>query len=287
MSKELKKEIKKTVFITLGSLIGSIGVLWFLNPIGLYSGGLTGIAQLVINVLNHFFDISTNLGLLVFVLNIPIMIFGYMKMTRKFIYYSIFSIIIQSLFLGLIPVEIVIENDFITNAIIGGILLGIGAGLTLRVGGSMGGTDIIFQYIALNTNLTVGNLGLLLNGVIVSLSGFLFNWPIAIYTIIRVMMTNLVIDKVHTSYNYIKLEVITEHGKDVSEILVRKTRHGITVSSGKGAYSNNDKAILHTIISSYELNRIVSLIRHIDPNAFISVSTVKKVVGNFTKIIID
>lgn len=287
MTIDLKKEVKKTVFISLGSLIGSVGVLWFLNPIGLYSGGLTGIAQLTINVLDKFFDFKINLGLFVFILNIPVMIFGYIKMTRKFIYYSIYSIILQSLFLGLIPVVIFVEGDFLTNAIIGGIMLGVGAGLALRVGGSMGGTDIIFQYVAFKTNLTIGNLGLVLNGIIVTLSGFLFNWPVAIYTIIRVIMTNLVIDKVHTSYNFIKLEVITEHGKEVSEILVRKTRHGVTVSSGKGAYSNNDKAILHTIISSYELNRIVLLIKQIDQDAFISVSTVKKVVGNFTKIIID
>lgn len=287
MNELKKKEIRKAIHITVGSFIGSIGVLWFLNPIGLYSGGVTGIAQLIINLLNKYSSINMNLGLLVFVMNIPIIIFGLFKMTKKFVYYSVFSIALQSLFLGLIPVVILVENDFLTNAIIGGTLLGIGAGIALKVGGSLGGVDIIFQYIAFNSKFTMGTLGIMLNGVIVTLSGIFFSWPIAIYTIIRVLMTNLVVDKVHTSYNYIKLEVITEHGKDVARVLVDKTKHGVTVTSGKGAFSDNDKTILHTIISSYELNRVVSLIRLIDNDAFISVSTVEKVVGNFTKIIID
>lgn len=285
--KFLKTEGRKIAYITIGSFIGSIGIVWFLNPVGLYSGGISGISQLIVNIALKFFDFKLNLGMILFMLNVPILIFGFIKISRKFIYYSIYSVILQSIFLGLLPVNLIIEGDILANALVGAILLGVGNGMSLRVGGSSGGTDILFQYISFRTHTTMGTLGMGLNIVIISIAGFLFEWPIAIYTIIRVILTNLVVDKVHTSYNYIKLEVITEKGIAVAKLLVEKTQHGVTVTTGTGAFSNNDKTILNTIISAYELNRVVSIIRDIDDEAFINVSTVKKVVGNFTKIIID
>lgn len=285
--KLIKREYKKVIVIAIGSLIYSIGIVWFLDPSGVYSGGLAGVAQLIINLIEKFFDLSMNLGLLLFILNIPVIIFGYIKMTKKFIYYSMYSVVLQSLFIGLFPIHILLENDLLSNALVGGILLGIGTGLNLRVGGSAGGVDIIFQYVSFKKNVTMGTLGMMLNTLIISIAGFVFGWPIAIYTIIRVILTSLVIDKVHTSYNYIKIEVITERGEQIADLLVAKTRHGVTITKGKGAYSHHEKDILHTIISSYELNKFITLIREIDKEAFISVSTVKKVVGNFTKIFID
>lgn len=287
MKQFLKHEANKIIVIAIGSFITSIGVLWFLNPAGLYTGGLTGVTQLLINIVYEVSGNTLNLGLFVFIFNIPILIFGMLKMNRKFVYYSIYAIVLQSLFLGLIPVSIVLENDILANAIVGGTLVGVGVGISFRVGGSGGGFDVIFQYIAFKKNVPVGTQSFSINIIIIGIAGAIFSWPIAVYTIIRVLISNLVIDKIHTSYNYIKIEVITEKGKEIAELLVEKTRHGVTVTKGKGAYSHKDKDILHTIISSYELNKLVVMIKKIDESAFISVSTVKKVVGNFTKIVID
>lgn len=287
MKQFLKAEAKKIIFIALGSFIFSIGVLWFLNPVGLYTDGLTGITQLLVNIVYDINGKSLNLGLFLFLFNIPVIIFGLFKMGKKFIYYSIYSIILQSLFLGFIPVLVILENDIISNALVGGILIGVGSGMSLRVGGSAGGFDVLFQYISIKKNIQIGTLGFSVNLVIIAIAGAIFSWPIAVYTIIRLLISNLVIDKVHTSYNYIKIEVVTEKGTQIAQLLVDKTKHGVTVTSGKGAYSKKNKDILHTIISSYELNRFIVMIKEIDETAFISVSTVKKVVGNFTKIVID
>ena len=287
MKNFLKHEAKKIIFIAVGSLITSIGVVWFLNPAGLYTGGLTGVVQLLINVVYKANGTTLNLGLFVFIFNIPIIIYGLLKMSKKFIYYSIYAIALQSLFLGLIPVTIILEEDILSNALVGGILVGVGVGMSFRVGGSSGGFDIIFQNIALKKNIPVGTQSFSVNMIIIGAAGAFFGWTIAVYTIIRVLITNLVIDKIHTSYNYIKIEVITEKGDEIAHLLVTKTKHGVTVTSGLGAFSNKKKDILHTIISSYELNKFVVMIKEIDESAFISISTVKKVVGNFTKIVID
>lgn len=287
MKNFLKREAKKIIFIALGSLIYSLGVLWFLNPTGLYTDGVTGITQLLVNIVYDLGGIQLNLGLFVFIFNIPIMVFGMLKMSRKFVYYSIYATVLLSLFLGFIPASIVLENDILSNALVGGILTGVGAGIALKVGGSAGGLDVLFQYAAFNKNIPVGIQSILVNLIIIGVAGAMFSWPIAVYTIIRVLITSLVVDKIHTSYNYIKLEVITEKGEEISSLLVEKTNHGVTVTSGRGAYSKKDKDILHTIISSYEVNKFIVMIKEIDASAFISVSTVKKVVGNFTKIVID
>jgi len=283
----LKREYKKVIFIALGSLISAVGVVWFLSPAGLYSGGVTGIAQLIVNGSKEIYDISINLGLLIFILNIPIVIFGFKKMTKKFVYYSIYSIILQSLFIGLLPLNVLLENDMISNALVGGSLIGIGMGINLRVGGSSGGMDIIFQYLSFKKDMTVGSLGMSLNLVIITIAGISFGWTIAIYTIVRIIITNLVVDKVHTSYNFIKLEIVTEYGKKVADMIVSHSKHGVTIEKGTGAYSKRDKDILSVIISAFELNKFIKLIKEIDQEAFIAVSTVKKVVGNFKKLFID
>ena len=133
-----------------------------------------------------------------------------------------------------------LEDDILSNALVGGILVGVGVGISFRVGGSSGGFDVIFQYIAFNKNIPVGTQSFSVNLVIIAIAGAIFSWPIAVYTIIRVLISNLVIDKIHTSYNFIKLEVISEKGTEISELLVAKTKHGVTVTKGKGAYSHND-----------------------------------------------
>jgi uncharacterized membrane-anchored protein YitT (DUF2179 family) len=91
----IKKEYKKIIVIAIGSLIYSIGIVWFLDPSGVYSGGLAGIAQLITDLTEKFFGSTMNLGLLLFILNIPVILFGYLKMTKKFIYYSIYSVALQ------------------------------------------------------------------------------------------------------------------------------------------------------------------------------------------------
>ncbi len=287
MIEHLKKEYNKVIIIALGSLISSVGVVWFLSPAGLYSGGVTGIAQLITNGSEHLYDFTINLGLLIFIMNIPIVIFGFMKMTKKFVYYSIYSIILQSLFIGFLPLNVVLENDLISNALVGGSLIGIGMGLNLRVGGSSGGMDILFQYLSFKKDMTVGSLGNSLNLLIIAIAGMSFGWTIAVYTIVRNIITNLVVDRIHTSYNFIKLEIVTEKGIEVADSLVAHSKHGVTIANATGAFSHREKDVLNVVISSFELNKFIRLIKEIDKEAFISVGTVKKVVGNFKKLYID
>ena len=287
------REVRRTIVLVFSSIIYSIGIVWFLEVDKLYSGGVSGISQLICNLFYKYANITLNLGLLVFILNVPLVILGWFCVGKKFTIYSLVSVLIQSIMLGIIPrVQITMPDgvtplDMLTNAIVGGALVGIGVGLPLRFGTSTGGLDILSQYLSFKKGLTVGMIGLCINLLITIMSGIHFGFTIAIYTMIRMIISMVFTDKIHTSYNYLNVEVITEYGEIMSETLMDKTFRGITLLKAEGAFSHHDKTIVYCIISSYELDYLVEIVKGIDNNAFVVVKPVKKIIGNFRRKVIN
>jgi uncharacterized membrane-anchored protein YitT (DUF2179 family) len=292
LSDEWKKNIICGVMVTISTIIYCFGVTWFLGPANLFSGGVTGIAQLIgalFELLGVDF-VSKYLGVIVLLLNIPILIFGWAKVSKRFAICSVISIAIQTLLLNnAIPIiDLVINQpdtmDLLLLSFIGGFVCGIGSALALRYGTSTGGVDILAQAISFKKNISIGFMSLVVNVIIAILGAVIFKNPaIAFYTIVRIIVQSVVTDKVHTSYNYLKVEIITTKSEEVSQLLLADIGRGITVVNAMGAYTHTEKSILETIISSYEMHRVIDDARKIDPGAFITVSPVRRVVGNFKR----
>jgi len=163
-----KKDIVKAAYIIVGAVIYAFGMNIFIVPMGLYSSGLMGLAQILRTLaeqylgVNFGFDIS---GVLSFVLNIPLMILVYKTVGKSFIIKSAFCVAMQSVFLSLVPVTEIID-DTLTSCIIGGILCGFGIGITFQNGGSSGGVDIIGLYLAKKSSYSVGTISLMVNAVV-------------------------------------------------------------------------------------------------------------------------
>jgi uncharacterized membrane-anchored protein YitT (DUF2179 family) len=283
-----RKEGKTLIYVILGTLLIGVGIAVFINPQKLYSGGITGTSQLIVNGIEAFTDANfkLNLGLMTFLLQIPLIILGWLKLSKRFILYSMLSVVMLSTILAF-PVPIMIlENDILTAGIVGGILIGLGNGILYRVGASSGGNSILYQYLSLKTGRSVGNYQFLFNGAIIFVAGLLFGLEIAVYTIVSQLITVLVIDKVHTGYNFMKLEVITSHGDEMADMMAQTMPHGITVTDAIGWYTRQQKKMIHTVISVHEIDKYVKLIEAIDPKAFIIMDGVSKVKGNFKKRVI-
>jgi uncharacterized membrane-anchored protein YitT (DUF2179 family) len=263
-------------FIFLSSILIAFAYNQFLLPHKILSGGISGIAM-IIGLLTPI-----NTGIANFILNVPIFIIGYIKLGRKFILYSIFSVIITSIALVYIPVG-AIARDPILSSIFGGVFVGIAVGLIFRSSASTGGFDIIGLLLTQKKEIPLGNLIFLMNAIVVFFSGFLFHWDAALYTMLSIFATGKVIDTIYTSHVKLTLMIITRKGEEVKNRLLAKLMRGITLIDGEGAYTKEKRKILFMIISRYELADVKKVIREADPHVFINITKTVEIVGYFRK----
>lgn len=282
-----KKDIVKAAYIIVGAMIYAFGMNIFIVPMGLYSSGLMGLAQILRTLaeqylgVNFGFDIS---GVLSFVLNIPLMILVYKTVGKSFIIKSAFCVAMQSVFLSLVPVTEIID-DALTSCIIGGILCGFGIGITFQNGGSSGGVDIIGLYFAKKSSYSVGTISLMVN-VVVFACAFVIMQDIEkiIYTLIFAAISMFALDKMHTQNINCEVMIFTKHNDaEIQTALMREMRRGVSYWNGFGAYTGDTNRVLFIVVSKYELSHLKKIVSKIDPQAFIRVNYDIEIHGNFEK----
>ena len=296
--KDIKKTIYCIVMVTISTIIYSFGIVWFITPAALYSGGVTGIAQLinrlliVLGVPDELFLNDT--GILVFLLNIPILIYGWKAVSKRFVICSIISIAIQTIMLSnLVSKYLFLDLGINTSgteahrillAFIGGFVCGFGAALALRSGTSTGGIDVLAQALAFKKHISIGYTSLIVNVTIALLGAIIIKDPtVLFYTIVRIISQSVVTDRVHTAYNFLKVEIITLHGQEIADKIMADLHRGVTIMPGVGAYTGQNKDVVETIVSSYEINKVISDAKSVDPSIFVSVVPVKSLFGKFER----
>lgn len=264
------------LIIFAGSVLLGFAFNMFLLPHEILSGGVTGIAMIFSLML------PVNAGIWLFVLNIPILILGWMKLGKMFIINSIYSVAVTSISMLYIPVMKVTE-DVLLSSVFGGVLVGIGVGFIIRSYGSTGGFDVIGLLLTMKRDIPLGFMVFGLNSLVVFVSGFIFTWELAMYTMASIYITGLVVDRIHTRHIKLNMQVVTSKGDEVKKQLLENLYRGITVTEGEGAYSGNKVKILHSVITRYELAYVRPLIKEVDPDAFVSISETMEVMGNFRR----
>lgn len=262
--------------ILAGSILLGFAFNMFLLPHEILSGGVTGIAMIFSLLL------PGNAGIWLFVLNIPILILGWIKLGKTFILNSIYSVAVTSISMLYIPVMKVTE-DVLLSAVFGGVLVGIGVGFIIRSYGSTGGFDVVGLLLTMKRDIPLGFMVFVLNSLVVFVSGFIFTWELAMYTMASIYITGLVVDRIHTRHIKLSMRVVTSKGDAVKKQLLENLYRGITVTDGEGAYSGNKVKVLYSVITRYELAYVRPLIQEVDPDAFVSISETMEVMGNFRK----
>ena len=288
-----KKTLYKTGLIVLGNLSYAAGVNLMINPIHLYSGGFTGIAQLVRTFLLDFLHMPQiggvdYMGIIYFLLNVPFFIMAYRVMGRKFCLTTLVSIAMASAFLAIIPVpKTPIVDDRILASLVGGLGSGFGAGLVLRAGSSQGGQDLIGVCLAkTHPDFKVGAIGIVISVCIYSICLFLYDIQTVLYSIIFAVMTGIFIDKVHIQNIKIECMIFTKR-EGLANAIMTELNRGVTTWEGEGAYTGEDSHVLVTVISKYEEAHLREIIARIDPNAFMIITDHARVAGNFQKRFVD
>ncbi|MGI6718923.1 MAG: YitT family protein [Bacteroidales bacterium] len=289
------KETTSSILLTLlGVFIYSFAITAFIIPSGFISGGYSGLATILYYVNNNI-----RVGLTVFVLNIITLIIAYKIMGKRFVLLTLIGVTFMSLvLLWLQPIfeGHVIMKEAITNAIMGGVLSGLGLGIAFNAGGNTGGTDIITLIINKYKNISPGTISLSINSVILLLlfivnhfvKDMIFwdNIEIILYGLVVMGTTSYTLDFILTgnrqSYQFV---IMSNKYEEIADAITTILGRGVTLLDGKGWYKKNDMEILLVMVARNDKNRLLRIIKKIDPKAFLSVSKVQGVYGrNFDKI---
>jgi uncharacterized membrane-anchored protein YitT (DUF2179 family) len=262
--------------IAVASVFFAIAVSLFLDPNKLAPGGVTGIAIII----NHFLDMPT--GTLVLIMNIPIMILGIWKFGIKFFISTIVATVMGSVFIDIVAKFPVATNDMFLSALIGGILMGLSIGLIFKVGASTGGTDIIARLLKIRfPHVETGKLFILVDIMIVLASAIAFrDIELAAYAGICVFVSGKALDFVLYGGEGARLIfVISDKEEEIAQKFMTDLDSGVTYVNGIGAYTSADKKIIMCAMTKQMLPKAQDIVRDIDINAFIIVTSANEIVG--------
>lgn len=271
------KLLKNISAVIAGNLLMAAGVSLFIAPSGLICGGATGISLLV----NRLF--SVDIALTSLILNVIMFLVGFAVMGKAFALTTIVSTLVQPAALYVFELILdgrVITDDLLLCTLLGGLLVGFGIGLVIRVGASTGGMDIPPIVISKFTGIQVSVLLWVFDVAILFSQIFFTNMDCTLYGFIMVCVYSLTLDKVMIlGKKRMEIKVISEKHEEIREAILSKIDRGLTIMHGKTGYLGKETEIILTVISSRELARTENLIRSIDPYAFVIVSKVSDVSG--------
>lgn len=295
-------------FCVLAAFIFSFGYTSFVTPVDqetgllIVTGGVSGISQnliLILQLCRIEIDFFVASSILYAALNVPIAIFAFFCVGKKFAIYSILNVFISSLFMQIIPNwdvtnairlnEFISSND-VTRVIFAGVCTGLSSAIAYKGDFSCGGIDVFTYYFALRKSTSVGKYSVAINGCIVLLHTILFciNAPTqyanaviaALFSIAYLFITSLIVDFINVRNKKVQIQIISSN-IHMQEILVAYFPHGATVLKGKGAYSGVDKNVIFMIVSSSEVKKVVAVCQKVDDHSFIAVSPLTQVFGKF------
>jgi uncharacterized membrane-anchored protein YitT (DUF2179 family) len=261
--------------IMIGSGLVAVGFNLFLIPHQLLSGGASGVAMLI------GYYTGWNIGILYFLINFPILIWGWFAIGRRYIILSLFSVFVTTWLMQIIPVQN-ITIDPILGSVFGGVIIGIGTGYSLKSGGSTGGFDIIGSIVTKSRDFPLGTVIFILNASVVFALGMLNNWNLALYSMLAIYVTGKIVDTIHIRHIKITAFIVTNETKALLERLLTRPR-GVTLIKTQGAFSHVEKDMLMTVTTRYELAELRKTIKEVDPKAFVNIVETVEVLGEFRR----
>lgn len=263
------------------AITASAAVNFFYEPGNIYSSGVTGIAQIIGTLAQSAFGIKIPVALALLLLNLPLFILGWFKISPKFTIFTGITVLLTSVFMQIIPVQ-VLSTDPIINAIFGGVVMGAGVGYALRNGLSSGGLDFITIAIRKKTGKTIGSLSIIFNSFILLAAGLLFGWQYAFYSALAIFVSGKVMDAVFTKQKKMQVTIVTSCADEVIHGIHGKMRRGITIINGaEGAFHYDRQKVLITVVTRYELPLLKQIMRETDPHAFVSIADNVQILGRF------
>ena len=267
-----KRLIERILLVIGGNILFAVGVNVIISPMNLYSSGFTGMSMLIRMFLLDFLHVPeipglNYLGIIYFIINLPLFALGYKYLGREFFITTLISIGIASAAMALVPVvREPIFDDYLTACLVGGLVSGTGAGIVLKGG----------------PNFSVGKISIAINVVIYGICFFLFDIQTVVYSMIYAVINAMALDHQHTQNINVQVIIFTKK-EGITAKVISEIRRGLTYWKGAGGYTDEDTYVLTTMVTKYELPHLLSVIRSVDPDAFVTVNEGTRIYGHFEK----
>ena len=287
--KDFKTQLKELkwqnfLFLTVAGMVNAFGVIMFLSPVKLFDGGISGTSMLISRYTPEFITLS----IVLVVLNIPIFLFGLKKEGLVFTIYSIYAVIMYSFFAWVItdvlPVDVsnaspFAQQDLFLCAIFGGIISGIGSGLTIRFGGAIDGIDVLAVMFAKKLGLSIGSFTMIYNVILYIICGLVMNsWILPLYSIVTYALGSKVIDLVVEGFDRSEAAlIVTTKPDEICAALSEEFENGVTTIAAKGYYSQTDKTIIYFVVNHFQVSLMKQIVHKHDPKAYIAINEVADV----------
>lgn len=273
-----KTFLRKLLSVLVGDCISAFALVFLLKPNQMIAGGIEGLSVII----EHVTGIP--LGLLVLILNLPLLLVGIFLLDKEFSFFSAISIFVLSgyisLFEYIIPEGFAITNNIVLACLYGGVIRGTGAGILFRNGTSAGGLDVVGAIMKKHYNISIGNMLLVLNIFIIGLSAKIYSVDRALFTLIALFISYQVIDKIQMGVGKQKqVFIISEESEKIAEVIQKDVVRGVTFLEGEGAYENHKFKILYVVCTPRELVKIKNIVKEIDEKSFLTVSDTSEIEG--------
>ena len=281
------KEIRPVyfIFLTVAGIINAIGVTMFLYPVKLYDSGISGTSMLLDQITPDRYELS----MFLLVLNIPIFLYGLKKQGLSFTVYSIFTIGVYSfaayMIMEVLPVNVkfvspLAGSDLLLCAIFGGVISGVGSGLTIRFGGAIDGVDVLSVIFAKRLGISLGSFVMVFNTILYIICGIVIrSWILPLYSIVTYFVGSRTVNFIVEGFDRSKCAmIVTDRADEISAALSQSFQAAGTIVSATGGYSKNSKQILYFIVNHFQINKLKNIVLEIDENAFISLHDVSDII---------
>lgn len=272
----MNKNIRKLLAVIIGEFLCALAITYFFVPHQLLSGGVGGISIMIQYLTNY------SSGIFILLINIPLFIIGFKKLSKDFMIFTFISANLLSVFLMLLKqlnFGFFVQDIFL-SAVFGGLINGIGMGILFRNGTSQGGLDILAIIARKEWNMNIGFVLMGMNFIIISIASILFGLEKGMYTIIAMYIAYQCMDKVISGVdNKKQIIIISDKSMEIANVIMVDPHRGVTLLHGTGAYTGEAKEVIYCVANNRQVVRIKQVVEEIDPKAFISISDMVEVKG--------
>ena len=285
--KNVLKEIRpiNILMILVAGIINAFGVTMFLFPVKLYDSGISGLSMLLDQITPDYLSLS----LFLIIINIPIFIFGLKRQGKTFTVYSICAVTVYSLasfmIMDVLPVDVsfispLAGSDLLLCAVFGGVISGVGSGMTIRFGGAIDGIDVLSVVFAKRIGISIGTFVMLFNTLLYIICGIAIqSWILPLYSIVTYYVGSRTVDFITEGFDRAKCAmIVTVKANEISNALSENFDSSGTIVKAVGGYSKKDKEIIYFIVNRFQINKLKNIVHDIDESAFISLQEVADII---------
>ena len=270
----------RIIVVSLASLLMALNINTFVHTAGLLPGGASGLTLLIQEIFDSFFGIKIPYTVINLIINgFPVYI-GFRYVGKKFTLLSCWCIVLTSILTDMLT-TIIVTEDILLISVFGGMINGVAISMCLMKDATSGGTDFIAIYLSEKRGIDSFSVPLIINGCILVVAGFLFEWDIALYSIIFQFASTAMIRVIYRKYQKATMFIVTNRPQDVCSTISGISNHGATILEGEGSYEHCERNVVYSVVSSEESGRVVRAVKQADPEAFVNVLKTERVIGRF------